>query len=304
MRTLTLQSPAKINLMLAITGRRADGFHDLVSVVAPLAWGDTLVVEEVAAANHERSAFTLTCDDPGVPIDQANLILKAAEAFRAATGWLGGARFALTKRIPVGAGLGGGSSNAATALRALNTLAATPLDAVELARLAASVGSDCALFLHDGPVVMRGRGDRVEPLPERAAARLRGRGLLVFKPAFAISTAWAYGRLVAAAPGGYATATAAEERLARWMDVAGDRSRDPIAELVFNNMESAAFAKFPALPLMLERLLREFGLATGMSGSGSACFAFLPDDAPVAEICAAVRRAWGESAFVIQTHLQ
>ena len=148
-----LPCPAKLNLLLAVTGRRADGFHELVSLVAPVELGDTLTVEPALE-------FSLTCDAPTLPVDDTNLVLKAAQAFRVATSWRGGARFALTKRIPSGAGLGGGSSDAATALLALNRLAGEPLAPAALAQVAAEVGSDCALFLPGGPVVMRGRGDR------------------------------------------------------------------------------------------------------------------------------------------------
>ena len=114
-------SPAKLNLYLAVTGRRADGFHDLVSLAVPLVWGDELRVTPT------DGAFTLTCNDPAVPVDDTNLVLRAAHSFRTATGWTGGARFVLEKRIPMGAGLGGGSSNATIALRALNHLAGAPL---------------------------------------------------------------------------------------------------------------------------------------------------------------------------------
>lgn len=301
---LTLNSPAKINLMLAITGRRADGFHELVSVVAPLAWGDTLTIEVDEKGEQLPSGqFTLTCDDPAVPRDGSNLILKAAQAFRDATGLRGGATFTLTKRIPMGAGLGGGSSNAAVALRALNQLTDGRLSAERLAEVAAGVGSDCALFLRDGPVVMRGRGERVEDLPPSAAARLRGRALLVFKPAFGIPTAWAYGRLAAGAPTSYLPANEAEARLARWSERSAADEAGAIDELLFNNMEPAAFAKFPAMPLLLERLQREFGLKARMSGSGSACFVLLPAAAPIDAISAAIRHSWGESAVVVHTHL-
>ena len=186
---VSLFSPAKLNLFLAVTGRRADGFHDLVSVAAPLDFGDQL-----EARSRERGAgsqFTLTCDQPEVPVDGGNLVLKAAAAFVAATGWQGGVDFTLTKRIPVGAGLGGGSSNAVAALRALNQLSGGALAGEKLAAVAASLGSDCALFLHNAPVVMRGRGERIEALPASAAARLRGRRVLLFKPSFGISTPWA-----------------------------------------------------------------------------------------------------------------
>jgi len=189
-----LASPAKINLYLAVTGRRTDGFHNLVSVVAPLAWGDLLQIE-----TGEHGDFSLTCDDPAVPCDDANLVLKAARVFQEASGWKRGARFHLQKRIPMGAGLGGGSSNAVASLRGLNALAGEPLSENALAELAARLGSDCMMFLHDGPVVMRGRGERVEALPSAIAARLSGQRVLLFKPSFGIGTPWAYGRLASLA---------------------------------------------------------------------------------------------------------
>ena len=121
MSTLSIFAPAKVNLFLAITGRRADGYHDLVSVVAPVEFGDTLRVE-VQVGGGGAARFELGCDDAAVPVDETNLVWKAARAFVAATGWTGGAQFFLEKRIPMGAGLGGGSSDAVAALRALNEL--------------------------------------------------------------------------------------------------------------------------------------------------------------------------------------
>jgi len=307
---LSFSSPAKINLFLAITGRREDGFHELVSVAAPVEWGDTLTVE-VDETNSATipGKFSLTCDDPMVPVNGENLVLKAAEAFRAATSWRRGVRFSLEKRIPMGAGLGGGSSNAATALRALNEFAGKPLDSAALTSVAAKVGSDCALFLRDGPVVMRGRGELVESLPPAIMARLTGRSVLIFKPAFGISTAWAYARLAAAAPKGYLPRAEAELRLAIWLRAVSGPGKPTTPEanagdLLYNNMEPPAFEKFPALPALLERLGKKFGCAAHMSGSGSACFALLNDRSPVTEITAAIREAWGDSAFVVQTRLQ
>ena len=291
---VTLFSPAKLNLFLAVTGRRADGFHDLVSVAAPLDFGDDLGATVAAG----RDRFTLACDVAEVPVDATNLILKAATTFAAAAGGSGSVDFRLTKRIPIGAGLGGGSSNAAAALRLMNGLAgpaALPED--RLVALAATLGSDCALFLHAAPVVMRGRGERVTALPARAAQRIRGRRVLLFKPAFGISTPWAYGRMAAAARAGdaaiYLAEATAERQLAAWVD--GDA---PLEELLFNNMETVAFGKFVALPVLLEKLRREFGVAARMSGSGSACFALLRDDQAAEPIAAVIRAAWGATAFV------
>jgi len=291
----TVFSPAKLNLFLAVTGRRGDGFHDLVSVAAPVAFGDTL--EAGSKEPGAGSGFSLECDDPTVPVDGNNLILKAAEAFAAVSGWKGAVHFKLTKRIPMGAGLGGGSSNAVAALRVLNQLAGDRLAEPDLERIAARQGSDCVLFLKNAPVVMRGRGERVEALADGAAARLRGRRVLVFKPGFGISTPWAYGRMIARGTD-YLPAAEAEARLAAW--VAGSA---PAGALLFNNMEPAAFEKYLALPLLLERLRREFGVAAAMSGSGSACHALLGDDQVTEPLVAAIRASWGEGAFVRETRL-
>lgn len=291
---ITVFAPAKLNLFLAVTGRRPDGFHDLVSVVAPLTFGDTLTV---AAAD----GFSLSCTDPEVPIDESNLVLRAARAFAAATRWPGGAAFHLEKRIPMGAGLGGGSSDAVAALRALQALAgpAHALAPEPLAELAAQLGSDCPLFLRGEPVVMRGRGERVSPLPADAVRRLRGRRVLVFKPGFGISTPWAYGQLAAVAPGGYLPATEAEARLASWCD---DPSA-PAEALLLNNMEPPAFAKFVALPELLDQLRARFGIEPRMSGSGSACYVLLGDEREVAPLLEVIRSAWGESVFALESRL-
>ncbi|MCX6952159.1 MAG: 4-(cytidine 5'-diphospho)-2-C-methyl-D-erythritol kinase [Verrucomicrobia bacterium] len=294
MSALSIFAPAKLNLFLAITGRRADGFHDLVSVAAPVEFGDTLRV--AAAAD---GVLALTCDDPAVPVDESNLVLKAARAFAVATGWRGGAVFSLEKRIPMGAGLGGGSSDAVAALRALNELTGGALGPERMAEVAATLGSDCPLFLQGVPVVMRGRGERVERLAPGAAARLKGRRVLIFKPAFGISTPWAYGRMAADGAANYLPGPRAEAWVAAWVaDPAA-----PAEKLLLNAMEGVAFEKFVALPALLGELHRRFGVSARMSGSGSACFALLADDQPVADIVAAIKAAWGESAFVTETRI-
>lgn len=291
MQSVAIFSPAKLNLFLAITGRRSDGFHDLVSVAAPLTWGDT-----VHATNAKD--FSLTCDDPAVPVDESNLVLRAAKAFREKTGWQSRAAFRLEKRIPMGAGLGGGSSNAVAALRALNELSGGVLTESDLAEVAAGLGSDCALFVRGRPVIMRGRGEQLEAMTTAETARLSGRRVLVFKPAFGIATPWAYGRMIST-PGSYLPAAAAEARLAAWRGA----PLAPAEELLFNNMEVAAFGKYIALPALLTELHERFGLAPRMSGSGSACFALLPDGLAATPVIEAVREAWGPRCFVLETTL-
>lgn len=290
-------SPAKLNLFLAITGRRPDGFHDLVSLVAPLTFGDTL---EAQIADDEETRLTTTRAD--LAVDDTNLVLKAARAFRQRTGWAPGVRFHLDKRIPLGAGLGGGSSNAVAALRCLNTLAGHPLSDAQLEPLAAGLGSDCVLFLRRGPVVMRGRGERVESLPPPAARELSGREVVVFKPAFGISTPWAYAQMIAAGPSSYLAPAEAEERLRRW----NEGEARGVENLLFNNLERPAFAKFLALPTLLEQIRSDFGLMPRMSGSGSACFALLPSEFGERDFDAlrsCIVDAWGTDAWVVRSSL-
>lgn len=294
MDSVTIFSPAKINLSLAITGRRADGFHELVSVVAQLGFGDTLRAERTA----DGAGATLECDAAGVPTDGTNLILRAAAKFAEATGWRGGVRFSLEKRIPVGAGLGGGSSNAVAALKALERLSGIGLDEARRLELAAALGSDCPLFWHDVPVVMRGRGERIAPLPAGGADRLRGRRVLVFKPDFGVATAWAY-QALAARPEWYADAAAEEARLAGWIADAAA----PAEGLLANTLERPVFAKWVALPALLAWLRERHGISARMSGSGSACFALLEPMTDESAAVATIREAWGETAFVQATAL-
>ena len=293
-------APAKLNLFLAITGKRADGFHDLVSVVTPLAMGDWLTLE----ARMEAKEDSLECGQADVPVDASNLVLKAAAAYRKRAGALLDGRgppwvhFKLEKETPAGAGLGGGSSDAAAALRGLNELAERPTGAEELRACAAEVGSDVPLFLENGPVVMRGRGELVEKMEEKAAAVLRGREVVVFKPTFSVATAWAYKRLKERGAEWYVPAEKAERQLAGWL-AAPSWETLPLE----NNLERPVFEKYAALPVLLEDLRERFGLRGRMSGSGSACFALLDSGSPRAEIEAVIREAWGAESFVKFTRL-
>lgn len=294
--SISVFAPAKLNLFLAVTGRRADGFHDLVSLVAPLDFGDTLWLEPGAASG--GAGDVLECAAPGVPADASNLVLKAAAAWRAAGGIAPPMRFVLEKRTPAGAGMGGGSSDAVAALRGLQELAETRVPLVAVAPMAVALGSDCPLFLSGGPTIMRGRGERLEALAPAERARLDGQRVLVCRPGFGIDTPWAYGRLVAGAPQSYMPAALAEARLTAWR--AGEIG---LEELLANSFEAVAYAKFAALPALAARLRERHGLRLHLTGSGSACFALLPEHGDAAAALAEVRATWGAEAFVVETRL-
>ena len=286
--TFSANAPAKINLLLAITGLRPDGFHSLVSLVTPISLCDTL-------AGAPADSDSLSCDTPGVPTDDSNLVCRATRLFREQVPACPPIAWTLKKAIPHGAGLGGGSSDAASALMQLNAFCGHPLDAATMNALAAQLGSDVPLFLGNTPLIMRGRGEAVEFLPENAVRCLCKHRFLLFKPAFGVSTAEAYGAMKRNAPHDYVSADEAEAQLAAW---AADPGNVPLPLL--NNMERAVFRKHLALPALFKALHERHGLDPHMSGSGSACFAALSDGTALPAIEKTIREAWGESAFITQ----
>jgi len=284
-------SPCKVNLMLAITGVRPDGFHNLTSLVAPTRFGDFLEAEILPPS---APADTLACDMPGVPCDDSNLVIKAAKLFRRAAKTEGKFAFFLDKKTPAGAGLGGGSSNGAVALSAMNELCGNPLSQKELENLAAELGSDCPLFLANTPVVMRGRGELVYPLAGGAAECVSRIRLLLFKPEFSINTGWAYSQM-RANPTDYLDADFAESKISEWLE------NPSIGGLpLINNMQIEAFKKFPALEVAIDSIREKFRAPAMMSGSGSACFAIVNSlsENEIAEMETFVKSMLGDSCFV------
>ncbi len=183
-------APAKINLSLRVLGRRADGFHEIETLMVPLSLADELEVDwqSPAPAHSASAAIELECNDPSLPAGPENLAYRAAEIFRRDVAPdLAPVRISLTKRIPHGAGLGGGSSDAAAVLLALNELAQNRVSVMRLATLAAELGSDVPFFLAGGAAVCRGRGEIVQPVSFGAQLPL-----LLLKPPFPVPTPWAY----------------------------------------------------------------------------------------------------------------
>lgn len=287
---ITIHSPAKVNLMLSVHGRRSDGFHELTSLMVALKFGDTLTVR-VSSSGED----TLVCSNPGVPTGQENLVLRAASVFRARLERAVYFEFHLEKRIPMGAGFGGGSGNAVAALSGMNQLLGNPLKKQMLADLAAGLGSDCAFFIDALPAWIYGRGERIELVDTELCNLLSGMPVALFKPDFGVNTAWAYERLAANAPESYQPDPVDTARLE-----AAVRNGTPEA-LLSNSFENPVGEKFISLPTLLGQL-REAGAFTMMSGSGSGCFA-LPGrgNASLEQIKEMVVNAWGEKVFWVET---
>jgi 4-diphosphocytidyl-2-C-methyl-D-erythritol kinase len=268
------KAPAKVNLTLRVLGRRADGFHEIETLIVPIGLADTLTIEEAPE-------WSFSCDDPTVPGDEGNLVVRAARLFYKETGLKAAVRVHLAKAIPHGAGLGGGSSDAAATLRVLDEFHGTRLPREVLMRLAAELGSDVPVFVDGRAAWCRGRGEILEgaefaePLP-----------VLLLKPGFGVPTPWAY---------------------QRWKDsrplegVRYDPQVFPWGRLE-NDLERPVFEKYLVLGAMKEWLRAQPESAGAlMSGSGSTMFAVLREGGTGGRLAKRAREMFGEDLWVCET---
>jgi 4-diphosphocytidyl-2-C-methyl-D-erythritol kinase len=256
-------SPCKVNLLLNILGRRPDGFHELETVFQPVRVFDRLTF------TRGGQGVQLSCDVPGLPTDARNLVYRAAAMFLEAIRVSDGVRIELRKNIPLAAGLGGGSGNAATTLRGLNELFGEPLALEQLQRLAAALGSDVPFFLQENPALATGRGEQIQPL--NAFTALSGAAFLLVHPGFGVSTAWAYQRL-AQFPSALNGQPGRVQRLISLLRTPDLRAAG--AEF-YNSLEAPVLEKYPLLAIFQEFLRANGAAATLMSGSGSTTFAMV-----------------------------
>jgi len=269
MTCLSLRAPAKINLNLHIMGRRADGYHDIESVVQSVTLHDTL---EIGLAD---AGLALEVDDPAIPSGPENLVFRAAERLLDRHRGGAGLRMRLAKRIPAGAGLGGGSSDAAAALLGVDRLLGLGLSRAALEGHAAALGSDVPYFLVGGTALLTGRGTEVEPLPDAPPA-----DLLIVHPGVSLSTAAVYAQLqepltLASKPVSISGFGRIPVDLVSWVRAG-------------NDLESHAERLCPDI-IRIKTMLADAGaVATAMTGSGSAVFGVFEDGAAAA---GAARRA-------------
>ena len=252
---MQILAPAKINLSLRILGRRNDGFHELDTLIAPISLYDEIRIDK----GRPGKVIEFRCDDPSVAKGDDNLAVRAAKAFFETTKIEPAVSIELRKKIPHGAGLGGGSSDAASVLLALNDLFETKLSREALAEMAEPLGSDVPLFLFQSAAVCKGHGEMVMPVKLQ-----RQFSILLLKPAFAVSTPWAY---------------------SRWQhsrEILGIRyqAKEFVGQTFANDLERPVFEKFVFLAQLKMWLLSqsEVGAAL-MSGSGSTVFAVVRENA-------------------------
>ncbi len=280
-------APAKVNLFLEVSGRRDDGYHELQTLMLAVDLFDMLEVIRL-----DQPAVAMQCSETGMDLSERNLIVQAAVALHTRYGTEFGAMVRLTKKIPLEAGLGGGSSDAATTLLALNDLWDINAPPNELAEVAAGIGSDVSFFLHPPVAWCTGRGEIVEP--ETLGEPL---DLVIVKPPVGCSTAAVYRELsVPSAP------------------VSGDAIRkavrrgnvDEIGRAMMNRLQAPALKIAPGIGEVLHALEVEKPAGVQMTGSGSACFALCRDRREALRVAESVREAAPaglepESVFVVRS---
>lgn len=276
-RRVVVQAPAKINLFLQVTGRRSDGYHELFTLMAGVSLFDTVRI----VLDTPESA--VRCDDPAVPEDAGNLAFRAAERFFATLAQRRTFTVTLTKRIPVGAGLGGGSSDAAAVLLGLNRLCGHPLPHHELSALGLSLGADVPFFLFQRPAVATGIGECLE-----AYDRLPPHAVLLVYPGIAVSTATVFRNL-------NLRLTKCQKALRYFSFRNG--AFDVESQLC-NDLETVTFARHPEIAGIKSQLLAAGARGASMTGSGSTVYGLFADRQKARQACDRLRGPQGWRLFV------
>jgi 4-diphosphocytidyl-2-C-methyl-D-erythritol kinase len=276
-----------VNLILRILDRRPDGYHNLWSIMHTVALEDDVNIRVTSSKNGIR----LTCDMAGLPLDDTNLVWKAASAVLSHAGLSVGVEVELRKRIPMGAGLGGGSSDAAATILGLNRILKLGWSAAKMSEVGQVLGSDVVFFLFAPSAIVSGRGEAVKPLT------IEGRRWIVLvKPAFGIETKWAYQELAATRSGVRSLSTSEKE-----MDQSNRITWSQLAAGAGNDFEAPVFAKYPLLQ-QIKRTLLEFGAHPALlSGSGATVFGVFNEESSAQRAAAQMTHDKDLAVFVVPT---
>lgn len=280
---ITVEGNAKINLTLDILGKRPDGFHEVAMVMQSVSLHDTLTFTKIP------EGIELNLDVPGLEADERNLAWRAAALLLREKNVRGGVRIDLTKRIPIAAGLAGGSADAAAALRGVNALYDLGLTLPELCAYGAKLGSDIPFCLMGGTMLATGRGEILRELPAVPSF-----WVVLIKPKISVSTAWAYQNYDAHGAERHPENEAVCKKIAA-------QDRKGIALLLCNVLESVTIKKYPVIAQYKDWLLKKGAMASMMSGSGPTVFGLFADKTAAEEAAAALRGQTDADIFVCQT---
>jgi len=283
-----IRAPAKINLYLRVVGKRPDGYHLIDTVMLPISLYDEIEIRKLKTDGRrarEVPPITVTCDHPQVPGGKRNLVFRAAELIMKTAQLEQPVAIHIRKKIPVGAGLGGGSSDAAATLVGLNRLFHLGYAKRKLEKLGLVLGADVPFFIARRPARARGIGERLTPLKQLPVF-----WLVVLYPGFPVSTAWAYGQLrpKLTKPKVNTSITSSLRRFAK------------LRELLVNDLEAVTIAGYPRIGTLKEHLRREGADGVVMSGSGSSVFGVFAARRKASRAFRRLKQVKGGQAFLVR----
>tara|TARA_B100000035_G_scaffold43462_2_gene32472 strand:+ start:1050 stop:1952 length:903 start_codon:yes stop_codon:yes gene_type:complete len=286
-------APAKINLFLSVGGKRSDGFHEIRSVLAKVQLYDLVTIRKT----EEKGKTTISCPGNVEIANNQNLAVQMVDNWRSATGFEGGIDISIDKKIPIQAGLGGGSSDAVSTLIGLNLFSQKKLNFEELHELSSRVGSDCPSFLLGAACVASGRGEQIGEVKSDASKGISCKRVLLFKPSCGFSTADIYGRY-RVGDSLFSDTNQMDERIEHW-----ESGQLSLIDLMYNDLSRPVLEKFIFITVLFEELRERFKLNPMVSGSGSCCFFIIPEGCDLEPIKQLIRDSWGEDIFLTEAKL-
>lgn len=280
---VTVEANAKINLTLDILGKRPDGYHEVAMVMQTVGLHDTLTLEK------REQEISLNINVPWLKADEKNLAWRAAALVQEEFGLTGGVHIELTKRIPVAAGLAGGSADAAAVLKGMSELYGLNLSDNKLCELGAKLGSDIPFCLLGGTMLATGRGEVLKRLPDMPET-----WVVLVKPRISVSTAWAYQNYDEQGAERHPDNEAIQKEIARG-------NRKGVAKLLCNVLESVTINKYDVIERYKQMMLAKGAMASMMSGSGPTVFALAQNREQAEEIAGFMRQEKNADVFVTRT---
>lgn len=286
---MKIRAPAKINLRLKVVGRRADGYHLLDTIIVPVSLYDEIEIRKLRATGAKQKCggelIKVTCDDPAVPADETNLAFRAAQMIMKKSSARPTLHVHIRKRIPLGAGLGGGSTDAAATLVGLNRLLNLRLPPAQLEKMALSLGTDVPFFIRARPARARGIGEQLQKL-----SGLPPIWAVIVYPGFPVSTEWVYRNFAPKLTKSIVN-TSITNSLKRF---------DKLSDLLENDLESVTLRRYPKIGVLKQKLLREGAPRVLMSGSGSSVFAIFASRRTASAAFERLRKEEGARAFLVR----
>lgn len=280
---LLLKVPAKINLYLEILGKRENGYHEIRSVVVPVSLYDVVALEKTDSVIETtvETSKSLIGETMHLPEPKDNLVTKAAVFFREQTGYSGGVRIRLEKNIPVGSGLGGGSSDAAAVLIGLNMLWQTGIPKEDLMAIGSQLGCDIPAMIHGGAVCVEGFGEKVTPIPV-----ISEWWMVIANPGFNVSTRDIYLMYSSAL-------TSIPLPISSMVSALREGNVEAAAQGLFNGLQKTVFRKYPLIEMVAEGLGKVGAIEVSLSGSGAAVFGLARNEEHAHSIDKCAGRALG-----------